>query len=248
MQAVGLEATLARLYREGALQKLIVVAIDAVDRMDTYGLSDRPQARSIVIPSRFGAIGTHAHEYSAWITGRLVPYIDANYRTDPTPQARAVLGWSLGALNAFSIAWQYPETFGTLGAFSPSFWVAADNSSAKTIQKTRLVHRIVDGSARRPGMRMWFSVGTAEETDDRDGDGIIDAIDDVQDVIVGYKAADGFATRGLVQLGYSSNLDYAQRKTRGDDIVLYLLQGGQHNQSSWARMLSEFLLWAFPNQ
>jgi len=246
MPAVGLQATLARLYHEDAIEPVIVVAIDMLaDRASGYGLSDRATSRSIVGGSRIGPIGTRAQDYSAWVATQLVPYIDAHYRTRKSARERTILGWSLGALNAFNLAWQYPDVFGRMGAFSPSFWLAADRTNADTIEKTRLAQGIVDHSGKRAGLKFWFSVGTAEETDDRNGNGIIDAVEDVQDLIEGYRAADGFQARGLKQLGYSIDLDYAQQPSRNADVVLFLLKDGQHNQASWKKMLPPFLRWAY---
>ena len=194
--AVGLADTLTQLYDEEAIDRIIVVAIKMLpDRMGTYGLSDRGAQRSIAGDSRFGPVGARAHAYSEWVAKTLVPYVDASYRTNATPASRAVLGWSLGALNAFNLGWQYPEVFGTVGAFSPSFWLAADRSDATHVQHTRLAQRMVDAGPKREGLRMWFAVGTAEETDDRDGDGVVDAVDDVRDLIDGYRD-DGFMAQG----------------------------------------------------
>ena len=92
---------------------------------------------------------------------------------------------------------------------------------------------------------MWFAVGTAEETSDRDGNGIIDAVNDVQDVIEGYRGADGFHARGLKQLGYSVDMDCAGHASRTADVSLFLLKGGRHNQAAWGKMLLPFLLWAY---
>jgi enterochelin esterase-like enzyme len=246
MPAVGLQSTLAQLYRDDAIEPVIVVAIDMLtDRASAYGLSDRATSRSIVGGSRIGSIGVRAQDYSAWVATQLVPYVDTHYRTRRSARERTVLGWSLGALNAFNLAWQYPDVFGRVGAFSPSFWLAADRGDADTIQKTRLAQGIVDRSSRRAGLKLWFSVGTAEETSDRNGDGVIDAIEDVQDLIEGYHAADGFQTHGLKQLGYSIDPDYAQHPAAHTDVVLLLLKGGEHNQASWKKMLSPFLLWAY---
>jgi enterochelin esterase-like enzyme len=243
--AVGLADTLAQLYDEEALDRVIVVAIRMLpDRMGTYGLSDRGGQRSIAGDSRFGPVGDRAHAYSEWVAKTLVPYVDATYRTNATPASRAVLGWSLGALNAFNLGWQYPDVFGTVGAFSPSFWLAADRSDATHVQHTRLAQRMVDAGPKRKGLRLWFAVGTTEETDDRDGDGVVDAIDDVRDLIHGYRDG-GFAAEGLRQLGYSINLDYAGNASRNEDVAMLLLEGGQHNQASWRRMLPRFLTWAY---
>lgn len=246
MEAVGLQPTLAQLYRDKAIEPVIVVAIQMLhDRASGYGLSDRAAAHSVVGGSRIGPIGTRAHDYSAWVAGVLVPYIDAHYRTRRSARDRSMLGWSLGALNAFNLGWEYPDVLGQVGAFSPSFWLAADRGSPATIQRTRLAQAMVDHGPKRVGLRMWFAVGTAEETDDRDRDGVNDTVDDVQDLLVGYRGADGFRQRGLKQLGYAIDMDYAKHPSPKADAALFLLPGGVHNQASWKRMLPLFLRWAY---
>jgi enterochelin esterase-like enzyme len=246
MDAVGLQPTLSQLYRSHAIEPVIVVAIAMLaDRASGYGLSDRASSHSLVGGSVIGPIGTRAQDYSAWVATALVPYVDAHYRTRPEARERTMLGWSLGALNAFNLGWQYPEVFGRVGAFSPSFWLAADRSSATAVQRTRLAQAMVDRGGKRVGLKMWFAVGTAEETKDRDGDGINDTVDDVQDLLHGYRGADGFPTRGLKQLGYSINMDYVGPPSRSADAALFQLQGGVHNQASWKRMLPVFLRWAY---
>ena len=246
MEAVGLQPTLAQLYRDRAIEPVIVVAIRMLaDRASGYGLSDHAAARSLVGGSRIGPIGTRAQDYSAWVATALVPYVDAHYRTRKSARGRTMLGWSLGALNAFNLGWQYPEVFGQVGAFSPSFWLAADRSSATAVQHTRLAQAMVDRGRKRAGLRMWFAVGTAEETKDRDGDGINDTVDDTRDLLQGYRGADGFRLRGLKQLGYTVNLDVAKHPSRHADATLFLLSGGVHTQASWKRMLPVFLRWAY---
>ena len=233
--AVGLAPALERLYADGAIGKVIVVAIDMLpDRMGTYGLSDRARQRSVAGDSRFGPVGNRAHEYSEWVAGELVPYIDSHYRTRRTPAARGVLGWSLGGLNAFNLGWEYPDVFGQVGAFSPSFWLSSDRSDAASVQRTRLAQAMVEAGPKRAGSRFWFAVGSAEETDDRDGDGVIDAVDDALDL-----------ARGLERLGYSTNLEYALHPSCDAEVAFLLLPDGQHNQGSWARMLPLFLQWAY---
>lgn len=242
--AVGLQATLQRLIGEGAIRAPIVVAINMPrDRMGAYGLSDRARGTGVVAKTKYGAIGTHAHAYSEWLVHTLVPAIDARFRTRTTPDARAILGWSLGGLNAFSLGWQYPETFGRAGAFSPSFWPAADTTDDASMQRTRMAQRMVDASTPRNGARWFFAVGTDEEGSDRDGDGVNDAIDDTRDLIDGWKPDDG-GMKGLRQLGYSIGKDDSGQPTRAD-VALYLLPGGRHEQAAWARMLPVFLRWAY---
>jgi enterochelin esterase-like enzyme len=245
MEAVGLQATLERLYAEDTIRPLIVVAIDMPpERMAAYGFSDRAAGRSLVAATRYGPVGANAHAYSQWLAQTLVPEIDRRYRTRPSADARAVLGWSLGAANAFNLGWQYPELFGRVGAFSPSLWLAADGGDARAVQRTRLAQRMVDATSPRNGARYFFAVGTAEEKDDRDGDGIVDVLDDTRDLLLGWKDGDELRAKGLQQLGYSVNTDYGAHPDRRD-AVLFTLDGGAHDQASWARMLPAFLTWAY---
>lgn len=244
--AVGFDATLARLQRDGAMQAVIVVAIDMpADRMGAYGLSDRRAGRSIVGDTRYGPVGTVADAYSRWVVERLVPHVDAHYRTQRAATGRTVLGWSLGALNSFNLGWQYPEVFGRVGAFSPSFWIPAGRQDAVASMRTRLAQRMVDRGGKRDGLRFWFAIGDSEDDDDRDGDGINDPIDDLRDLILGYRADDGFRTRGLADLGYTLDMGAADHAPRDTDVAYFLLRNGHHNQEAWKRMLPDFLEWAY---
>ena len=237
MEAVGMAATLERLYARYAITRIIVVAIDMPpERMAGYGLFDRATGEAIAAPTKYGGVGANAQRYATWLTQSLVPAIDARFRTLANAQGRGILGWSRGALSAFGIGWQYPETFGRVGAFSPSFWLAADRTDAGSVQATRIVHRLVDGSAWMPRPKLFFGVGTQEEADDRDGDGVIDVLDDTRDLVDGWVSPDGASQRGVSAHG--------DAHARGE-AALFLLQGGQHNQASWARMLPVFLQWAY---
>ena len=80
-------------------------------------------------------------------------------------------------------------------------------------------------TAAKPPLRLWFQAGTEDEKDDRDGNGVIDAIQDTTELI------DELVTRGFV---------------RGRDVVYRETPGGRHHPSTWARELPEFLRWAFP--
>ncbi|WP_445143948.1 alpha/beta hydrolase [Dyella sp. Tek66A03] len=246
MAAVGLQETLNRLYAEHAMRPVIVVAVDMLaDRASGYGLSDRQAKRSLVGDSRIGPIGRHAYAYSDWVATQLVAYVDAHYRTQATRQGRTALGWSLGGLNAFNLGWQYPDVFGRVAAFSPSFWLAADRSSAQAIESSRLAQAMVNDATPHKELRFWFSVGAREETDDRNGNGIIDAVEDVQDLIGGYRAPDGSHVRGLRDLGYTVDMYYAHHPSHRAGVAFYVLPDGEHNQATWKRVLPVFLQWAY---
>lgn len=247
MEAVGLRPTLDELYARREIAPVIVVAIRMLpDRMGTYGLSDRAHARSVVAGTKYGPVGTQAHVYSDWVARSLVPWVDAHYRTQRRPRGRAMLGWSLGALNAFNLGWQYPDVFGRVGAFSPSFWLSAQRDDAPAVQRTRLAQRMVDAGPAPRGLKLYFAVGTREETDDRDGDGINDAIDDTRDLLLGWHGPGESPLKGLAQHGY--RVATGDAATVDADATLHLLPGGEHNQAAWRRMLPGFLRWAYGAQ
>ena len=56
--------------------------------------------------------------YNAYVAAELVDYVDANYRTIASPQARAIAGISMGGRIATMTALQHPQRFGVVGAFS----------------------------------------------------------------------------------------------------------------------------------
>ena len=52
------------------------------------------------------------------------PYVDANYRTLPDRAHTAIMGSSLGGLEADYAVHRYPQVFGRAGVLSPSYWVS----------------------------------------------------------------------------------------------------------------------------
>ena len=246
-EAVALQATLDDLIDRNEIRPLLAVAIDMPkDRMGAYGFSERGAQRSLISPLRVGAIGTQAHAYSEWVATQLVPIIDARYRTRARAEARTMLGWSLGGANALNLGWQYPEVFANTGAFSPSLWLSPKPDDIAGIQASRFAQQMIATGPYHAGSRFFFAVGDAEETDDRDSDGVIDVLDDTRDLIDGWRVAGEAEPRakGLRQLGHSINSDHAAKGTRADAALL-VLAGGKHEQASWARMLPAFLRWAY---
>ncbi len=245
--AVALQTTLDDMVGRGEIRPAIAVAIDMpADRMAAYGFSDRAERRSLVATTRHGDVGAQAHAYSEWVATGLVPAIDARYRTRARAGSRTILGWSLGAANALNLAWQYPDVFANVGAFSPSLWLSTQRDSPADIEAGRIAQRMIASGQYHAGGRFFFAVGDAEETDDRDGDGVIDVLDDVRDLIDGWRVSGEPEPRakGLRQLGHSVNPDHAARASRADASLL-VLADGRHEQASWAKMLPSFLRWAY---
>lgn len=70
--------------------------------------------------------GGQASAYLNFIVNNLKPYIDTHYRTLSDRENTCLWGSSLGGILAFWGALIYPDIFGKIGAFSPSFWIVPD--------------------------------------------------------------------------------------------------------------------------
>ena len=79
---------------------ILAVMVPAVDRNLEYRAND---------------------EFARAFATELVPLIDQRYRTDPRPEARALLGISAGGIASVYIAARHPAVFGSVAAFSASF-------------------------------------------------------------------------------------------------------------------------------
>lgn len=80
----------------------------------------------------FGMNGTEFSDFAAKV---LVPYIQKNYNVETNAENTSLAGASLSGLSAFYITTEHPELFGTLGAFSPSFWEFDDTTWEKYLKK-----------------------------------------------------------------------------------------------------------------
>jgi iron(III)-enterobactin esterase len=215
MEAVDLAGVLDSLQRTESMAPAIVVAIHATERVQDYGTAYIPNAQGL---------GARADRYGEFILEELMTLIEGRYRVQRGPAHTAIMGWSLGGLSAFDLAWRHPERFGTVGVFSGSFWWRTDDSSVTAKQRSRIMHRRVHDTPGHPALRMWFETGLQDESDDRDGDGVIDAVQDTEELVV-----------ALERKGYP----------RGRDLV-HLTVDGRHDLPTWRRMLPRWLAWAFP--
>lgn len=211
------QPTLETLYAEGAIVPLIVVAVAAsADRLNEYGTASTTNAQQQ---------GARAGAYTTFMLDEVLPAINSRYRTATGPQSTAIAGMSLGGLSAFDLAWNHPDTFGVAGAFSGSFWWRTSDGTPAQRQESRIAHALVRQGQFHPGQRFWFQAGTRDETSDRDGNGVIDAVQDTTELI------DELTARGY---------------QRERDVAYLQVEGGEHTVGTWANAMPAFLRWAFP--
>ncbi len=216
METIRMADLLEHLYAAKKLKPIIVVAIHAnQDRLHEYGIAGHADYKHR---------GAKAGNFAKFIVQELAPAVRQRYRCSEKSVDWAYGGFSLGGLSAFDIVWQHPNLFSKVGVFSGSFWWRSKPVNPADPDAHRILHDILHQSQLRPGLKFWLQTGTEDEEEDRNKNGIIDAIDDTLDVI-----------KALVKLGYRE----------GDDIRYVEITGGQHNLPTWARIMPEFLQWAF---
>lgn len=216
---IDFQQTLNELVSSGQMEPTIVVAVYSTEgdlRREELGAG----------PSiNFLGWGTSSDAFNRFMVDELVPKVNSTYRTLTGAQNTAVMGWSLGGLTSFYLAWQYPDSFGTVGAFSPSFWWRTESPAGQELQ-ARVIPNMVRSSPLRPGLRVWLEAGTKElPYSDVDGNGVIDMLQDARDV-----------RDLLLQKGYQANRD----------VVYVEVEGGVHELSTWQTVMPDFLKFAFP--
>jgi enterochelin esterase-like enzyme len=218
VDAVALPATLERLWTSGELPPITVIAIHAnADRMEEYGVGFSPDYRGR---------GSRAKQHAQFLVEELRPWVEATYRPAVGRAYTAVAGFSLGGLSALDVAWNNYALFGTVGVLSGALWwrSRAVHDPQYSDATDRLMHQqLLSAPWRASSQRFWFQTGTEDETNDRNHNGIIDAIDDTLDALT-----------ILRQRGYPP-----------EDLRYLEIKGGRHHQTTWAEALPDFLVWAF---
>jgi iron(III)-enterobactin esterase len=212
-----LTETLDELVAAGEMEPAVVVAVPtSAERIDEYGMAGELD---------FAGRGRKAKAFQDLLAGEVLPWVREHHHVAAGPADTGIFGASMGGLCAFDTAWRRPQIFGLAGIFSGSLWWRSDNSSPSAQQVSRLVHRAVRAAVSQPALRLWFEAGTRDESADRDGDGVIDAIQDTRELIAELEAK-----------GFRPGVDLAYRQ----------MENGEHHEATWARALPEFFRWALP--
>lgn len=205
---------LERLYFQKELPHVVVAGV--------YASDNRHREYGTVRQADYKGRGDLAPEYKDFVVSQLLPLLRHRFRLSEQREHTAFAGFSLGGLSALDIAWTHPHVFGTAGVFSGALWWRWSPVAPHDPDADRIMHDIVRHTP-QPALhqRFWFQTGTLDETDDRNNNGIIDAIDDTLDLI-----------RELKNKGFS------------DDQIRYLeIQEGRHEPTTWGEAMPDFLRW-----
>ncbi|WP_447642040.1 MULTISPECIES: alpha/beta hydrolase [Chitinophagaceae] len=204
-------------YKKKRSTLLVAIGIHAnKDRIQEYG--------TINIPNYKGE-GSSANKHAQFILNELIPFALKRYPFIDNVQAN-IAGFSLGGLSAFDIAWEYGKFFHKTGVFSGSFWWRSKDILDKSYNNDTdriMLTKIKSSSDPILPHQFFFECGTDDERNDRNQNGIIDAIDDTHDIM-----------DALVAKGYPESA-----------IHYYEIPNGQHNVPTWKEALPVFLEWGW---
>lgn len=217
--ALQIENTLSVFIAAQPERPVLLVGVHASDqRVYEYGTSAQAD---------YAGRGNKAAQTTDFVINDLVPYLKDKYPVSNDRRKWAIAGFSLGGLMALDVAWHHSDVFSRVGVFSGSFWWRQKALDAGYDDSDRIMHRIVRDTEKVPPLKFWFQTGTLDEEDDRDGDGVIDSIDDTLDLIA-----------ELERKGFGW----------GRDITYVEVPEGQHNPQTWARVFPQLLAWCFSEQ
>ena len=143
------------LNRKKLVLPLVVVAINAFDRMQEYGVAGNPD---------FRGNGSSAEKYANFIVNELLPFIKKQAGARKFNSV-TLAGYGRGGLSAFDIGWNNWQKFDKIGVFSGDFSSTdldpADE--AYSPDKNNLVLRMVNTSRKRPKLKYWFYAGSKDD-------------------------------------------------------------------------------------
>lgn len=217
MEKMNFHSILDKLYEKDIIEPILFVAIHAgAERRMEYGLQNEVD---------YKGRGAKAGLYTSFIFDELLPYVREKYSISSFKE-KAFAGFSLGGLSALDIVWNRPGEFSKAGLFSASFWWRSvdQHDDSYDDDKHRLMHQEIRNGKFAPWLKFFFQCGNLDETKDRNKNGVIDSIDDTQDLI-----------KELVNKGYDRNKD-----------IYYLeLPDGHHDVHTWGKAMPEFLKWGW---
>ncbi len=211
---MNLVDTLKKLYQQKAIVPILVIGIHAANRIEEYGT-----AKVLDYQNR----GKKSADYQRFLLEELIPFVQKKERLQGFTEM-VVAGFSLGGLSAFDTIWNHPTRFGKVGVFSGALWWRSKKFDPQNPDADRILHTSVEQGKLFPHLQFWFQAGTEDEKEDRNNNGVIDAIDDTLDLI-----------HLLETKGYE----------RGQQIRYVEVEGGIHHPSTWAKVMPDFLTWSF---
>ena len=206
---------LRELSSSNQIEPLVCVGIHAgSDRLMEYGTAHVQD---------FMGRGRKAYSYQQFVVHELLPELRSRLGVERFTSI-AVAGFSLGGLAAVDLVWEYPHIFSLAAVCSGSFWWRSKDLHLGYNEDTdRILHQKIRSGKFVPGLTFYFTTGSLDETADRNGNGIIDSIDDTLALISQLKLK-GYPEANIRYINY---------------------EDGKHDLATWSRALRQFIIWGW---
>ncbi len=162
-----------------------------------------------------------APQYARFLIEELMPTVNAEFRTRSGPENTFVMGSSMGGLLSFYLVKNHPDLFGACGCVSRAFLISeaglanVESAGESGLDTTPYVIRDIErGDTMPQGVRLFFDYGT---------EGL-----DAQ-----YGAENDAVRDWLLGQGF----------TEGEDFLMRVYEGADHNEPSWRARMDDQLLW-----
>lgn len=210
-EGLNMQKILQDFWATGGKPFLFVGVHCGAERLEEYG------TRGLL---DYAQRGKKAEAYQAFVLHELWPFLAEHFTLKKRNHVCG--GFSLGGLSAFDMALHNATFFTKVGVFSGSFWWRSKAlGPTYSDSRDRIAHSKASQMPLGKKMSFWFQCGTKDETSDRNGNGVIDSIDDTLDLIAILKG------KGVKNVHYEE------------------VQGGKHNLETWRKEMPKFLTWAF---
>ena len=216
MKTMNFGGMLNHLYHEQEIGPVFCVAISAGE--------NRKMEYGVAAEADYMGRGGSAGAYTGFILHELLPLIKKSYHLARFKEM-AFAGFSLGGLSALDIVWNHPWLFSIAGIFSGSlWWRSRDREDADyNDHHHRIMQNHIRNSKLKGDLKFFFQCGSLDEAEDRNNNGVVDAIDDTLDTI-----------HEIVRKGCAfGNITYLE------------IADGRHDVHTWGLAMPVFLKWAW---
>ena len=153
---------LDNLIAEKASKPMIVVMAYGYARRAGYVEPDLT-GKPFGSPEMMKAMQEMSQTFEDDLTQALIPYIDANFRTLPDRDHRAMAGLSMGGMQTFQVTFDHLDLFSYIGGFSGAGGMSMMRGDQKIDMKTAFNGALADPAAFAKRVHLlWIGVGTDE--------------------------------------------------------------------------------------
>lgn len=153
--------SVSTLIKHNLIESVIIVAVYPIDRNYEYLSVKNYHEWTGEIVHGCGGL----RDYANYLAGALKPFIDSNYRTDPSYGKTSIIGSSFGGIASLYISCVHSTQFGNAGVLSPAFFeILNQKIKIENNAYIKEIAKAVSGARNKPVL--WIDWGEEEGLDE----------------------------------------------------------------------------------